>query len=336
MKIFENADLLSHNSLRFQSNVDELVVVEDYEDLAAAFDCADPVHILGEGTNSVLMPHVRGRVVEMAIRGIRVIHDSNQGVLVHVAASENWHEVVRYTLGQGIHGLENLSLIPGSVGAAPYQNIGAYGVELHEVLESVQVYDRNQGDIKRLNNTDCQFGYRDSIFRRDSENRYVILNITLRLGRHKLRTGYKDLERSLKGVSDSSLTPVQVSEAVIRLRRRKLPGLKRFPNVGSVFKNPVISRQQAIDLNREIGVPTYSTPSGTKVSAAYLIDCSGWKGKQISGILIWPRQPLVFVNQSSKATGIEFLQVANQVREDIYSKFQVPLEMEPVVLGDVN
>lgn len=334
LKVLPNADLTRRNTLRFPSRVDELVVLDDVRDVAAAFDYEGPLSILGDGSNSILMPNIRGRVVRLALRGIHVEEQDDGSYLVKVAAGENWHEVVRYTLGRGIAGLENLALIPGSVGAAPYQNIGAYGVELDEFLVSVVVFDRKLRQVLELDNDACQFGYRDSVFKQDQTGRYVVLNMLIRLGSFQPNTEYPDLRRRLKMCRTKTMHAVNIAENVIQIRKEKLPDLKSYPNVGSVFKNPIVDPNHASELKQKIGVPCYQTPSGVKISAAYLIDSAGWKGRICEGILIWPRQPLVFVHSSGSANALDFLNVARSVQEDVSARFAVNLELEPVVVGE--
>ena len=334
LKVLLNADLTQSNTLRFPSRVEELVVLDDVRDVVAAFDYEGPLSILGDGSNSILMPIIRGRIVKLALRGISVDQQDDGSFLIKIAAGENWHEVVRHTLGRGIAGLENLALIPGSVGAAPYQNIGAYGVELDERLESVVVFDRKLGQVLELDNEACKFGYRDSLFKQDQTGRYVVLNVLLRLGSFKPNIEYSDLRRRLDLRPGKTMHAVSIAENVIRIRKEKLPDLKTHPNVGSVFKNPIVDREHASELKRKIGIPYFQTPSGLKISAAYLIDSAGWKGRVCEGILVWPRQPLVFVHASGSASAPDFLNLATRIQEDIAARFAVNLELEPVVIGE--
>ena len=334
MKVLQNADLTLYNSLQFPSRVDELVVLDNIEDIEAGFDYDGPISILGEGTNSILLPEIRGRLVQLALRGIQSERQDDGSCLVKVAAGENWHEVVRYALGRGLAGLENLALIPGSVGAAPYQNIGAYGMELSDCLVSVRVYDRKSNRIKELDNAACKFSYRESVFKQDHINRYVVLEIVLRLGDSPPNTEYPELKRRLRLRSSESLHAVHIAEKVIHIRREKLPDLRYHPNVGSVFKNPIIDSGHADELKEKIGVPCFQTASGVKISAAYLIDSAGWKGQLCEGIFVWPRQPLVFVHANGSANAHNFLNLVVRVQTDIRAKFAVNLELEPVVLGE--
>lgn len=332
LKVIPNADLTGHNSLRFPSHAEELVILDDARDTQTAFAYDGPISILGEGSNSILMPAIPGRVVQLALRGIQVEKHQDGAYLINAAAGENWHEVVRYTLGQGISGLENLALIPGSVGAAPYQNIGAYGVELSERLVFVNVYDRRLDSIIELDNDACKFSYRDSLFRQDRTGRYVILSVALRLGTSRLHTEYPDVKQRVDIRPEKSLSAVRIAERVISIRRGKLPDLRAYPNVGSVFKNPVVRSDQAKELEK-LGVPCFKSTNGIKVSAAYLIDSLGWKGRYCAGIRVWPKQPLVFVHESGSANANDFLNLAERIRADVSSHYNVALELEPVVVG---
>ena len=332
MKLLRNASLQQCNSFGFECTTDELAVARNIDELEEALDTTEPITILGEGTNVVLKPRIHGRVIRLAMDTITVSQTTNDGVLVFAAANVNWHELVRYTLGRGIGGLENLALIPGSVGAAPFQNIGAYGVELAQICEEVKVFDREQGRLRTLSVDACDFTYRNSVFRSASRGRFVICGVTLRLGTRDLSTHYRDIEAVVSSRSRSTLTPTYIAETVIRVRRRKLPDPNLVGNAGSFFKNPIL-RDAAFDKLRErIDVDGHRDLSGFKVPAARLIDDAGWKGIQYDGAEVWPRQPLVLVNRGG-ATARSVLELASRIADDIHRRFAVELELEPDVLG---
>ena len=332
MKLQANASLQSLNSFRFECTADELVVASNVDELAEALNTTEPITILGEGTNVVLKPHIGGRVVKLAMSEISVSQSRNDAVLLTAGAGVNWHELVRYSLGRGIGGLENLALIPGSVGAAPLQNIGAYGVELNEVCEGIRVFDRQQKEVQTLAVDACGFTYRNSVFKSTLRDRYVICGLSMRLGHRKMSTQYRDVNAVVSSRLRSNLTPTYIAETVIRIRRRKLPDPRQIGNVGSFFKNPIISEADFDCLVDKLGIDGHRESGGFKISAARLIDEAGWKGVEHDGAEVWPRQPLVIVNRG-RATARSVLELATRIADDVNRRFAVELELEPEVLG---
>ena len=284
--------------------------------------------VLGQGSNVVLPERLDQPVVLAAWRGLK-LRVSGDDALLTCAAGENWHGVVRYSLGQGWAGLENLALIPGSAGAAPIQNIGAYGVELSERVVEVRVFDRAENRQRALTADACGFGYRNSLFKADPA-RYAVLSLTLRLARRMpMRFDYPDVERELRRQGVTQLTPRKVAEAVIRVRRRKLPDPRQWGNAGSFFKNPIVDPGQAKRLAQsEPGLVAHPVAGGVKLAAAQLIDRCGWKGRRRGDVGVWHRQPLVLVNLGA-ADGPDFLALGEQVRRSVRERFGVDLELEP-------
>jgi len=255
--------------------------------------------------------------------------------LVTAAAGERWHDLVRFVIGQGWGGLENLALIPGSVGAAPIQNIGAYGVELADRMVSLRALELATGAIRRFDHADCGFGYRESYFKQAGRDRYAILDLTLRVHRAPaLVVDYPDLIGELAAMGCSRPAAVDVAEAVIRVRRRKLPDPRHIGNAGSFFKNPVVSAAgaQAL-LVRDGSLSMHGLADGTvKLAAAQLIDRCGWKGVRRGSVGVWRRQALVLVNLGG-ASASELLGLSESIRRDVQARFGVELELEPRVLG---
>ena len=284
---------------------------------------------LGEGSN--IIPHaiVEQFVCRIALTGIDATEEDSEQVLLRVAAGENWHNFVQVCLRRGWFGLENLSLIPGSVGAAPVQNIGAYGVEVATFIKSVDVLDA-EGHSITLTRSDCDFAYRESIFKTRKD--LVIVGVNLCLSKSpRVVFDYPELRNELAGIELP--TPVQVAAAVIALRSRKLPDPRRTPNAGSFFKNPVVTAEHAARLRLiHAHLSAFEVPDGVKLSAAQLIDTAGWKDKTLAGVRCWQRQPLVLTNDEG-ATANEVLQFAAAIREDILTKFEVRLELEPYELS---
>jgi UDP-N-acetylmuramate dehydrogenase len=236
-------------------------------------------------------------------------------------------------LQQGYSGLENMALIPGSVGAAPVQNIGAYGVELSNLLQTVTVMDLQNGEIHRLGVDDCAFGYRDSLFKKQ-RHRFAILDVTLRLSvTPTLNVEYPDLQAELKAMQINNPLPAEVAEAVMRVRKRKLPDPGIHPNVGSFFKNPVVSPALEVRLRQQFPqLKSFVSAQGVKLAAAQLIDLAGWKRKSAYGVMVWPDQPLVLVNQQA-TDGARVLQFAESIARDVLERFGVRLEIEPDTIG---
>ena len=335
------------NTLRVPSLADELVVIRTEADLAEIVTAADrrgvPVTVLGHGSNVVLRSRLSGVTLLLRLRGVVFERFDHHAWRVTANAGEVWNDLVRATLGRGIPGLENLVLIPGSVGAAPMQNIGAYGRELADVLESVTVFDRQRRGFATLAAAQCGLRYRDSRFRR-APNRFVITRVTMRLGEAPVATGYSDVARELQrmGLAGAATSPTAIAEAVARVRRRKLPDPRWVGNVGSFFKNPVVNAQQLDRLRAHVEVDAYPallakpkpSPSDAtfKISAARLIDAAGWKGKQRGQIQVWPRQPLVLINRGG-ANGADALAFAREICDDVHQKYGIALRLEPRVRG---
>lgn len=287
--------------------------------------------VVGQCSNLVLPKRLERPVLVAAWRGLRLVREGADALLT-AAAGESWHALVRYSLGQGLGGLENLALIPGSVGAAPIQNIGAYGVELSERLVEVRVFDRRDSSIRALVPSACGFGYRTSLFKAQPD-RYAVLGLTLRLGAgNPVALDYPDLKRELARAGRGQPSRRQVAEAVMRVRRRKLPDPKLWGNVGSFFQNPVVPKDAARRLTQSHpSLTAHAVADGVKLSAAQLIDRCGWKGRRQGRVGVWRRQPLVLVNHGG-GLGEDFLALGERIRQSVMARFGVRLELEPTVV----
>ncbi|MEO9524733.1 MAG: UDP-N-acetylmuramate dehydrogenase [Marinobacter alexandrii] len=333
----EYVELSERNTLRVAAVARYYLEVRDAEELSDALAWAERQElrtlILGGGSNLVFDGDFDGLVVRVAMRGRRWEQASDQEATLVLGAGENWHEAVLYAAGAGYRGIENLALIPGTAGAAPVQNIGAYGVELCDTLVSVTALDRQSGNLVTLRREACEFAYRDSLFKR-SPGRYVITEIRLRLSRSKpLQLGYRDLEEYLAETSASELTVMDVATAVMAIRRRKLPDPEMIPNAGSFFKNPVVpSADYQSLLVRYPDIVGYAQSSTVKLAAAWLIDQCGWKGFRNQSVGVHNRQALVLINHSG-GTGRDILELAAKIRASVQDKFGVELEMEPGVVS---
>lgn len=302
--------------------------------LAKARAAQLPVTILGGGSNIVLAGDVDGLVLRPRLRGIRLLEEKDGVCLVEAMAGENWHEFVRHCLAQGWYGLENLSLIPGTVGAAPIQNIGAYGVELTDVMHSLSAMDRQTGEQREFSRDDCGFAYRDSVFKGAARDRYLITRVRFALRRiPQLHLDYGDIRAELAAAGITTPTPLDVSNAVIAIRQRKLPDPALIGNAGSFFKNPMVSAAQYAALQRQFpAIVGHPQGEQVKLAAGWLIEQAGWKGRDLGRAGCYERQALVLVNRGG-ATGAEVLALAAAIMRDVEARFGVRLEAEPGVLG---
>ncbi|PXX49158.1 UDP-N-acetylmuramate dehydrogenase [Aquitalea magnusonii] len=302
--------------------------------LASSAYQAGPVLWLGGGSNLLLTRDYPGLVVRMALRGIRLLEESADSVLVEAAAGENWHDFVRYSLQQGWYGLENLSLIPGTVGACPVQNIGAYGVEVKDRITQVVCADLHaQGARVVLDNADCRFAYRDSIFKHEAAGRLLVTAVRFQLSRQpQLKTGYGDIRQELEKRGISHPTPLDVSDVVMAIRASKLPDPAVLGNAGSFFKNPVVEQGQADALlQRFPALPHYPAgPGRVKLAAGWLIEQAGLKGYRQGDAGVHARQALVLVNHG-QASGSQMWALARHVQDAVRQRYGVELEAEPLV-----
>ncbi|MBN7769394.1 UDP-N-acetylmuramate dehydrogenase [Marinobacter daepoensis] len=337
LTIQEAVSLQGMNTLAVPASARYLVDIEEPGQLGEALSWAreheQSVLILGGGSNQVFSGDYPGLVIRMVLRGRSWEQVDDQGAVLLLKAGENWHEAVLYAARSGYRGIENLALIPGTAGAAPVQNIGAYGTELCDCLESVTALDRATLELKTLSASECGFGYRDSLFKRRA-GQYVILEIRLRLSRTApLNIGYRDLQDYFGDADPTSLTPLEVAEGVMAVRRRKLPDPAVLPNAGSFFKNPVVPHEQFLALRERFpDVVSYPVEEGVKLAAAWLIDQAGWKGFRNTTVGVHNRQALVLINHSG-GTGQDILALAADVRQSVLDKFGVELEMEPGIVG---
>lgn len=299
-------------------------------DLQAMFDEAGSLAVLGGASNVILPMVLKGPLILMRSKGIELVGQTDTHWLIDVAAGENWHEWVKTSLARGWPGLENLALIPGTVGAAPVQNIGAYGVELDQRIDGVEIWDFEAASPRWLSIQACQFGYRDSIFKSEAGQHWMVLTVRFALPKAwQPVLDYPDLW-VLTEKAFGTVTALEVFERVVAVRQAKLPDPAVKPNVGSFFKNPVISREQAQQILRaHPNLVSYPQPDGSvKLAAGWLIDQCGLKGKRLGPMAVHDRQALVLVNEGG-ATSDDVMTLAQAIVDQVMSKFGVRLEMEP-------
>ncbi len=339
-RLAERAPLRARNTFGVQAHADMLVEVRDAASLPDLFGNAmlrdGPVLVLGGGSNLLFAGDPPGVVLSLAGQDIRILEDDGESALVRADAGVEWHAFVLWTLGHGLAGLENLALIPGTVGAAPIQNIGAYGVEVRERIHLIEAFDRSDRTIRQLPAADCAFAYRDSRFKHEPD-RWIVTAVEFRLSRTAdLRLDYAGITGELARAGIQSPSPSQVAEAVCRVRRSKLPDPATLGNAGSFFKNPIVPRAVADALAaRHPALPVFAGADDAtrKLSAAWLIDACGWKGHRQGDAGVSDRHALVLVNHGD-ASGAQLLDLARRIAVSVHERFGVALEPEPRIVGD--
>tara|TARA_X000001036_G_scaffold82455_1_gene74326 strand:- start:447 stop:1448 length:1002 start_codon:yes stop_codon:yes gene_type:complete len=333
MKIHRNSSLKKLNTF----NVDEVArlifVVDSISDLPDILsNKKDEILVLGGGSNILFTKSYDGLIINLKNKGKKIIQEDEKSVLVEVSAGENWHDFVLWAIKNNFGGLENLSLIPGNVGAAPIQNIGAYGVELKDIFYSCKGLMLDTLSEFEFKKTECEFDYRTSIFKSALKNKTVITSVKLILtkSKHNYNIDYKDLNINLK---NTELSVKKISDEVIKIRTSKLPDPKFFGNCGSFFKNPIVNSYTYESLlDKFPNTPAHKIDDNNyKISAAWLIDQSGFKNKKDKNVGVYKNQPLVIINYG-KATGKELLNFALNIKETIYNNFEIELEEEVIIM----
>lgn len=338
MQILQNTSLRGYNTFGLEVRADWFAEVRSVDDLIGLVRDPKfqpmPKMILGGGSNVLFTCDVHALVIYNKILGKSLRPDGDDHFLVTAGGGETWHELVKYSIEHSCGGIENLSLIPGSAGAAPIQNIGAYGVELKDHFHELEAIDLTSGDVRIFSKEDCAFGYRDSVFKRSEKGKYLIASITLRLDRHhRVRTHYGAIEQELSKMGILNPGIRDVSEAVIRIRSSKLPDPAVIGNAGSFFKNPEVSQEDYDRLHALFpDLIAYPGASGKmKLAAGWLIEKAGWKGKRLGNVGMHEKQALVLVNYGG-ATGKELIEHARRVQQHVQDQFGVLLEMEVNIL----
>lgn len=323
-----------HNSFALPARARCLYQVDDVDALPEALRQAGAdALLLGGGSNLLFVSEDIDSAVQVLDSRIEMSETCDGGISVSACAGTVWHELVMHCLANGAYGLENLALIPGTVGAAPFQNIGAYGVEVMDLIEQVQVHDRHSGQTRWWSHAECGFSYRDSTFKTEPQ-RYAVMRVKFALWRSpRLKLDYAGLEAELARAS-ATPSPQSVAEAVIRIRQRKLPDPARIGNAGSFFKNPIVPQHQANALRAQYpAMPVFAAlPGFAKLSAAWLIDQCGWKGKRQGDAAVSSEHALVLVNHGA-ARGAEILALAREIAASVESRFAVAIEPEPRLIG---
>lgn len=333
MKILNDASLKSYNTFGIDVKAKRLISVETIGELREVLknNYSEELFILGGGSNMLLTRDIPGTVLHIALRGKKIVKETENEVFIEIMAGENWHESVLWTLDNNWGGFENLSLIPGNTGTAPIQNIGAYGVEIKDTLVSLNAIDIQTLQMNEFSNSQCEFAYRNSIFKSKEKGRYIITSIIFRLSKtnHTLHTNYGTIQEALTGMGVKNASIKDISNAVIKIRQEKLPDPKEIGNSGSFFKNPVISAGELAELQKEFpNIPHYQVSQNEfKIPAGWLIEVAGLKGYREGDAGVHKNQALVLVNYG-EASGRDILNLANKVQTKVYKLFHIELHPE--------
>ncbi|MEP7138800.1 MAG: UDP-N-acetylmuramate dehydrogenase [Caldimonas sp.] len=338
MQIDAGVSLKPYNTFGLPAVAKTLVHIRSDADVRGVVDDKvlgrAPKFILGGGSNIILTRDMPQVVLKVEVKGMRLVETQGDAWIVESGAGESWHELVDFTLKEGLPGLENLALIPGTVGAGPVQNIGAYGVELSDRFESLDAVDLVTGRSVTLGPHTCAFGYRDSIFKHALAGRSVVTRVRFRLPRPwRPVLGYLELQKKIQETGIETPDARQIFDWVCAIRRAKLPDPAAIGNAGSFFKNPVVTPEQCRDIiGRDPEIVHYPMPDGSvKLAAAWMIDACGWKGKSVGEAGVYEKQALVLVNRGA-AIGSEVMTLARAIQESVYGRFGIRLEHEPVVV----
>ena len=331
MEFHSNFSLKNYNTFGIDVKAKKFVSISTLEELKEVLSIENEIFLLSGGSNMLLTKDIDKTVIHIDLKGITILEESNDQVVVEVYAGEDWHQFVLWCVNHGLGGIENLSLIPGNVGTCPIQNIGAYGVEVKDVIESVETIEIKSGKTKTFSNSECEFGYRNSIFKNTLKGKFVITKVRFKLTKvkHNLNTSYGAIESELSSNNIQNPTIKDISNAVITIRQSKLPDPKEIGNSGSFFKNPVISKSHFDRLQEKYPkIPSYPIDEFTvKVPAGWLIETAGFKGKRFGEAGIHDKQALVLVNHGN-ACGKEVFEVAKHIQSKIYIDFGIELEIE--------
>ncbi|MBO9682258.1 MAG: UDP-N-acetylmuramate dehydrogenase [Flavisolibacter sp.] len=334
MNVQENISLKQYNTFGIDAAAKYFATFESIAELEEVLNSKlqtpNSKLILGGGSNILLTKDFDGIVLKNEIKGIEVVNEDEDHIYIKVGAGENWHQFVMHCVQHNYAGVENLSLIPGNVGASPMQNIGAYGVEIKDVFYELEAFHKQEKFIEKFSLTDCDFGYRESVFKNKYKDQFVIANVTYRLNKRPFfNTSYGAINQELERMGVKELSIQAISQAVINIRTSKLPDPKEVGNAGSFFKNPIISNEQYLELKKAFP-NIVAFPSGndhTKLAAGWLIEQCGWKGYRKGDAGCYPKQALVLVNYGS-APGKEIFDLSEEIIQSVKKTFRVDLERE--------
>ncbi|WP_299013793.1 UDP-N-acetylmuramate dehydrogenase [uncultured Polaribacter sp.] len=335
MKIQQNISLKNYNTFGIEVFAKRFVSINAVYNLQQLLQIEKDLFLISGGSNMLLTKDIEKLVVHIDVKGISIDNENKDDVFLTVNAGENWHDFVLWCVANNYGGIENLSLIPGNVGTCPIQNIGAYGVEVKDTITKVEAIAIKTGKLVTFSNKECQFGYRNSIFKNEEKGKYIITSVSFKLTKrnHNLNTSYGAIESELSSKNSKNPTLKDISNAVIAIRKSKLPDPKEIGNSGSFFKNPVITKSLFLEIQKEYpNIPSYPvSATAIKVPAGWLIEQAGFKGKRFGNYGVHEKQALVLVNYGN-ATGTEIYQLAKKIQATILDQFNITLEIEVNVI----
>lgn len=338
MKILENISLKRHNTFGIDVKARYFAIVETEYEVVSLINSGNydyrKILVLGSGSNILFTKDYDGMVIKLENRGVSIIKEDQRNVWIRSQAGELWDDLVVFSLDHHFSGLENLSYIPGTVGAAPIQNIGAYGAELKDTLEEIRALDLKNGEIRIFRKNDCDFNYRSSVFKKELKKQYILLSMVFKLSKnHEINVSYPGLKKELTDNGISAPTLSDVRNAVISLRKRKLPDPHEIGNAGSFFKNPAITRARIREIKEKFtGITVFEMPDATyKISAGWMIEQCGYKGKSYETHGVYDKQALILINKGG-AVGADIVKLADEIKTAVFEKFNILLEEEVVIL----
>nr|WP_298993679.1 UDP-N-acetylmuramate dehydrogenase [uncultured Polaribacter sp.] len=335
MNIEENISLKNYNTFGIDVTAKRFICIDSVYQLKELLKVEKDIFLISGGSNMLLTKNIEKLVVHIDIKGVSIDHENENEVFLTVNAGENWHEFVLWCVDNNYGGLENLSLIPGNVGTCPIQNIGAYGVEVKDTITKVETLHIETGKLVQFSNEECKFGYRNSIFKNEVKGNYIITSVSFKLTKqnHNFNTSYGAIETELTSKNITKPNLKNISDAVIAIRKSKLPDPKEIGNSGSFFKNPVITKAHFLTLQKTYPeIPSYIVSENqVKVPAGWLIEKAGFKGKRFGDFGVHKKQALVLVNYNN-ATGKDIYNLAETIQKEIKSKFDIKLEIEVNVI----
>lgn len=335
MNIEENISLKNYNTFGIDVTAKRFICIDSVYQLQELLKVEKDIFLISGGSNMLLTKDIEKLVVHIDIKGVSIDHENENEVFLTVNAGENWHEFVLWCVDNNYGGLENLSLIPGNVGTCPIQNIGAYGVEVKDTITKVETLHIETGKLVQFSNEECKFGYRNSIFKNEVKGKYIITSVSFKLTKqnHNFNTSYGAIETELTSKNIAKPNLKNISDAVIAIRKSKLPDPKEIGNSGSFFKNPVITKAHFLTLQKTYPeIPSYIVSENqVKVPAGWLIEKAGFKGKRFGDFGVHKKQALVLVNYNN-ATGKDIYNLAETIQKEIKSKFEIKLEIEVNVI----
>jgi len=336
MNIINSKSLLNYNTFKIDAYADLFTEIKNQKDIIEILK-NESLHkkeilILGGGSNILLTKNITGLVIHNQIKGIQIIEENKETVVVEVGSGEEWDNFVNWSTKNNFYGVENLSLIPGSVGAAPIQNIGAYGTELKNVFLKLEAINLKTKEIIIFKKNECEFGYRDSIFKKKFKNKFIITKVWFQLSKiQNINTNYKALKTEIERLKLKNPTSQEIRSIIIDIRNSKLPKPREIGNAGSFFKNPIIQQQQLHTLQQTYPNIPFFKKTEIKIPAAWLIENANWKGYKNSTCGVYEKHALVIINHN-KANGQDILMLANKIKQSVYQKFNITLEEEVLII----